>query len=129
MKRFATIAILLATAIVACPAYAHEPAGVAHEHAGHGEPRSPHWHTFRNAFIAKHPACAICGTTKDVEAHHVVPYHLDKSKELDETNLITLCREDHLIFGHLDSWKSDGNPAVRKQAERVQDLLRKAAKK
>ena len=36
-----------------------------------------------------------------------MPVHVDPSKELDESNLITLCdKYCHFIFGHLMSWHS-----------------------
>jgi 5-methylcytosine-specific restriction enzyme A len=38
--------------------------------------------------------------------HHCIPVNFDKSKELLDRNLITLCRRDHLLFGHLLSWRS-----------------------
>ena len=47
-----------------------------------------------------------------MEVHHKMPFHLDKSKELDMANLITLCEANkngvncHLLFGHLGSFKA-----------------------
>lgn len=67
-----------------------------------GEARSPQWQTVRNNYIAKHPKCEACGTTKDLNCHHVIPFHTTQGKrlELDESNLITLCREHHFTIGH-----------------------------
>ena len=51
--------------------------------------------------------CCLCNKFKGikVEVHHIVPFHVDPSKELQPTNFITLCQSkshnDHLIFGHL----------------------------
>ena len=72
------------------------------------EPRSPHWATVRKAHLAKEPACAICGTTEEVEVHHVKPFHLFPQEELNPDNLVTLCnsRQHHLLFGHLDNFRS-----------------------
>lgn len=69
--------------------------------------RSPQWRTIRNIHIENHPECEACGTKEDLEVHHVVPYNVDKSKELDPSNLVTLCgKHCHFIFGHLCDWKS-----------------------
>jgi 5-methylcytosine-specific restriction protein A len=69
--------------------------------------RSPRWSDIRNEHIKKYPKCAACGTKKNLEVHHIVPVHIDSSKELDVTNLITLCSNRcHLIFGHFMDYKS-----------------------
>ena len=68
--------------------------------------RSGRWPSVRKQFLKENPTCAVCGTKKNLECHHVVPYHIDKNMELLESNLLTLCRRDHLIFGHLDSFRS-----------------------
>jgi len=47
-----------------------------------------------------------------------MPFHLDPAKELDPTNLITLCmskKECHLYIGHGGSFKQY-NPNVRSDA-------------
>ena len=75
-----------------------------------GVPRSPKWPTIRNDFLILHDKCEVCGKKgsllKPLEIHHCIPFSQDKSKELDFENLITLCRRDHLLIGHLDNWKS-----------------------
>ncbi len=76
-----------------------------------GAARSPQWREVRNKFIKEHPLCAVCGTKKKLEAHHVRPYHEFPALELDESNLIVLCREHHFLFGHFLSWFSH-NPDV-----------------
>ena len=82
-------------------------------------PRSNKWPTVRKHYLEKHPACEVCGHTKDLQVHHCKPFHLNPSLELDETNLITLCErgEDgcHLIFGHLYDFHAF-NPNVREDA-------------
>lgn len=78
-------------------------------------PRSPHWPTVRAAFLREHPACAVCGTKDDLEAHHCRPYHLDNSLELVPGNLLPLCRVHHLWWGHLGNWSSF-NETVREDA-------------
>ena len=77
-----------------------------------GMPRSSHWPTVRAAHLKEYPACGGCGGTKKVEVHHIKPFHLHPERELDPTNLETLCEDDgngvncHLFFGHLGNYKS-----------------------
>lgn len=76
--------------------------------------RSPEWPRVRDEHLKLHPACAVCGRTDGCEVHHITPFHLDNSKELDKNNLITLCGppwNHHFWFGHLGNWKSY-NPSV-----------------
>ena len=68
--------------------------------------RSPKWPAVRKAWIKEHPACAACGTKTDIDVHHIQVFHQHPERELDPTNLITLCTPHHLTFGHLMSWKS-----------------------
>ena len=37
--------------------------------------------------------CAVCGTTKDIHIHHIIPYRLTEDNSVD--NLIPLCRKHH----------------------------------
>jgi hypothetical protein len=81
--------------------------------------RSSKWRALRIDHLKKNPACAVCGNTKKVVPHHIVPYHIDPSKELDPLNLISLCEGDtfncHLFFGHLRNW-SRCNPDIVEDA-------------
>ena len=83
-------------------------------HLGIGNSRSPKWPAVRDAWIKQHPTCAACGTEEHVEAHHIQPIHLGGA-ELDQKNLITLCRTHHLSIGHLGAWAKE-NPKVREMA-------------
>lgn len=76
--------------------------------------RSPRWRAVRNAFIRQHPACIVCGRPA-TQIHHVIPFSRDPGRELDPSNLVSLCDRDHLLFGHLDSFRSY-NPTVREDA-------------
>lgn len=71
-----------------------------------GTPRSPGWDNVRNTWIVNNNFCRCCGSRFNLEVHHIRPYHLWPEFELESTNLITLCREHHLEFGHLNSWYS-----------------------
>ena len=80
--------------------------------------RSPLWDNVRNKFLKKNNACAACGTKKELQVHHVKPFHLHPELELEPTNLITLCMDEHdchVNIGHGDSFKAY-NPNVREDA-------------
>lgn len=69
--------------------------------------RSGQWKTVRKKHLEKYPKCAACGRESNLEVHHIIPYQIDPSKELDPNNLITLCGNYcHFVFGHLMDWKS-----------------------
>lgn len=77
----------------------------------YGVPRSGEWSALRARTIALSPRCAWCGGKTKLEVHHIVPFWVDKSKELDPENLIVLCmdpeRECHFKQGHNGiSWRS-----------------------
>jgi hypothetical protein len=78
--------------------------------------RSEQWPAARKAHLKKEPLCQYCGGEEHLEIHHCVPFHLDKTKELRDDNLITLCeapgQDCHLKIGHLGNWKRF-NPNVR----------------
>lgn len=81
-------------------------------------PRSSLWPALRKAWLRDHPTCAACGSAEDVEVHHKVPVHVNRSLELKAENLITLCESSkhlptgkdkyehtcHLRIGHLGNW-------------------------
>lgn len=85
--------------------------------------RSPRWPAARKAWLAVQPACAACGSIKDLEVHHKRPFHLFPQLELDPANFITLCETfgtvHHLDVGHSfagkRSWKIF-NPNVETDA-------------
>lgn len=56
-------------------------------------------------------SCRCCGSTLDLNVHHIVSYHDKHELELDPNNLVTLCREHHFRIGHKNNWK-DSNPNV-----------------
>ena len=85
-----------------------------------GAARSPQWPKVRAEHLKKFPNCALCGSSKDLNVHHVIPVHVDKSKELLFDNLITLCDNEskgcHIRFGHLFSYFS-WNVAIKEDAK------------
>lgn len=71
--------------------------------------RSPKWSSVRAAHLKLHPKCDACGAMDRLEVHHVIPYHVDPSKELSPDNLQTLCglpRNCHWSVGHGFDWKA-----------------------
>jgi 5-methylcytosine-specific restriction enzyme A len=95
------------------------PGGVDEHLHDWSVPRSPEWPAVRAKWLKDHPSCAACGETKNIEVHHVIPFHLHPELELDPTNFITLCAQpshnDHYIFGHLLDYLS-WNVNVREEA-------------
>ncbi len=73
--------------------------------------RSGKWRSVRKKHLLKQPNCAVCGKRSEV-VHHIIPFHIDRSKELDANNLITLCEDHHLLFGHLFCWSSHNSSVV-----------------
>ncbi len=88
------------------------------------KPRSSRWPAFKRAWLVDHPGCAVCGSTKKVEVHHIKPFHEHPELELDENNVITLCRSKkwhidcHLDVGHNGDFKKH-NPHVVADAKKV----------
>lgn len=91
--------------------------------------RSSQWQAVRNAFVDRHPFCAACGSMKSLNVHHIEPFHSRPDLELDEWNLITLCRRHHYEIGHdpdgpwkpsRPSWKKS-NPLVRSHCEQYRE--------
>lgn len=75
-----------------------------------GVPRSSQWSSIRRDFLILNNKCEVCGKKKSflkpLNVHHIQVFHLHPELELDPQNLIVLCPEHHLLFGHLMDWKS-----------------------
>lgn len=89
------------------------------------ESRSPEWPKVRKAFLAKHSVCGVCGKNKKLEAHHIIPFHIDRRKELDPKNLYPLCEGNkdincHLMFGHFGDFENKYNKSIRIDAPKWQ---------
>jgi hypothetical protein len=102
----------------------HHPERTAWEwsQTGFEGDRSSKWPAARNRYISVHPTCEACGSSVDLNVHHVKPFHVNPELELDPRNMITLCRTHHLEIGHAcgnppgrRNW-SCANPDVRKEA-------------
>jgi hypothetical protein len=48
--------------------------------------------------------CAYCGTTNNIEVHHIYPQHVWPEKAHDTNNMICLCRRCHFTVAHKNNW-------------------------
>lgn len=94
-------------------------------------PRSSEWVQVRSDFVRKHPRCEACGSTANLNVHHIEPFHQRPDLELVEDNLITLCREHHFRIGHDPDGKGprkpswlESNPNVRSDAANMRSKAR-----
>lgn len=75
-----------------------------------GSIRSPRWMETQRAFIKANPVCAVTGKKgtllNPLNVHHIRPFHLHPELELEWSNLITLRRDMHFLFGHFLMWAS-----------------------
>ena len=86
--------------------------------------RSPKWKDVRKKHIDKQNQCQFCGSSKNLEVHHIVPVHINPELELDPDNLITLCDKNcHLLIGHFMNFKS-WNPEVIKECNIMQNNIK-----
>ena len=74
--------------------------------------RSKDWSKVRAEFLQLNPRCAVCEGNKKLNVHHIVPFHVDPTLELEPSNLITLCERKkygihcHLLVGHLGNYRN-----------------------
>ena len=72
--------------------------------------RDPRWKSLRNRFIFENPCCAVCGKCDNLIVHHKLPVSLFPHKQLDWSNLVTLCENNnfncHFVVGHLMDWRN-----------------------
>ena len=68
--------------------------------------RSYEWAKVRKKHLVENSCCAGCGKKDKLEVHHIEPYHVNPNRELDPSNLITLCKSCHFTIGHLMDWNS-----------------------
>ena len=76
-----------------------------------GVARSPKWKEIRKEWLLTHPTCAMTGTKKKLNVHHIQPVWLFPELELSPTNFITLSEDKlygvvpHLFLGHHGNYK------------------------
>jgi hypothetical protein len=66
----------------------------------YGVPRSGKWPPLERDVLRATPNCTVCGEKAEC-VHHVIPVHVDPSKELDRANLAAVCETCHGFVGHL----------------------------
>lgn len=85
--------------------------------------RSSRWPAVERHHLMLHPACAACGGREKVQAHHIIPFHVAPDRELDPTNLLSLCETKaprcHLEVGHHGAWRRWNPDAVKDAAEEL----------
>jgi 5-methylcytosine-specific restriction enzyme A len=86
-----------------------------------GIPRSGKWPKVRKAHLKLQPYCMGCGCSNltQLEAHHIIPFYIDKTQELNPSNLLTLCSSKsrcHFVIGHLSNWTSWNVNVIRDAA-------------
>ena len=79
------------------------------------------WRQVRKIHIELQPKCQMCGMTRLLEVHHVIPWHMSPVLRFSPSNLLTLCRECHFRFGHLLDWQGM-NPMIRELCDAAQSL-------
>jgi len=67
--------------------------------------RSSKWRGVRAKHLKTNGRCEACESTKKLEVHHIIPFDVDPDRELNPSNLITLCNYCHLVLGHLRDYK------------------------
>jgi hypothetical protein len=67
--------------------------------------RSSKWDAVQKEHLKKEPVCQWCGSDKNLNVHHIQPFHVKPELELDPNNLITLSRDCHFSIGHFCNWK------------------------
>jgi DNA-binding transcriptional LysR family regulator len=95
-----------------------------------GEPRNPGWPSLSKKLILAHPFCSVCGWTKNLNAHHKLPFHLYPEKEMDPDNIIILGEacpggNHHLWWGHLGNWQSYNADVVEMAARMYEHLTQR----
>ena len=85
--------------------------------------RSSYWPTFVRHLKKLHPTCQACGNRKLLAGHHIIPFHIDPTKELEPSNVIILCWWCHFVLGHLRNWKS-WNKDIRLDAFKLLNKIR-----
>lgn len=92
--------------------------------------RSNQWNNVRDNFLKKNNKCSACGTSKNLEVHHIIPVHINPELELFEENLITLCdKKCHLLFGHLMNYKSWNTNVISDCCDIISKIKNRPTKK
>lgn len=60
--------------------------------------QTPEWRALRKRKLKDTGECVICGSTHQLEVHHIQPHRDNVDLFLDYYNLTVLCRECHFII-------------------------------
>ena len=55
--------------------------------------RGSQWKRIRKEAVKRAPFCAVCGTLKNLQVHHIIPYRITQDNE--QNNLVPLCPSCH----------------------------------
>lgn len=88
--------------------------------------REYQWEKVAHAHLKIEGSCQCCTVVRELEVHHVIPWHVDESLRFLESNLITLCRPCHYRFGHWMKWTSY-NPEIRALCQHIAEERRRVA--
>lgn len=86
--------------------------------------RSTEWKEVRKLHLKYQNECQACGKNSSIEVHHIIPVHIDRTLELEPSNLLTLCDRCHLVFGHLCDYRS-WNPKVVEDSKEYMQKIKK----
>lgn len=75
--------------------------------------RSSKWSEVRAEHLKREPRCRVCGSDRDMEVHHILPYGEDAGRELDPANLISCCHDCHFVVAHAGNWRTYRPDIVR----------------
>jgi len=89
-----------------------------------------YWRGLREDFIDAYPRCFVCGGTKNLDVHHVLPRHKYPELQYEWDNLVTLCRKSekikincHYLFGHGGKSWDNYNPKLLDQLSTLRDIF------
>lgn len=85
-------------------------------HILHAEYR---WRKTQQLFLKEQNVCQMCGITRELQVHHVYPWHLFATLRFDMNNLVTLCQPCHFRFAHWQNWHRF-NPEILTLCEHAQ---------
>ena len=77
------------------------------------------WRKTRSEFLKNQPLCQMCGITRELQVHHVYPWHLFIPLRFVHDNLVTLCQPCHFRFGHWQDWHRF-NPEILELCKQAQ---------
>jgi 5-methylcytosine-specific restriction endonuclease McrA len=99
----------------------------------HKDKYPSNWEEIEKSMIAKQPYCSLCGDEgkeegNELQVHHIVPVHIDISKNGDENNLIVLCHHCHLRVAHCGDYEKYYNLDIKRDSKEVYDNIQKYRK-